>query len=173
MPRNGTSRNTVKPAVRRLPVTAKPQPDNAESGLTNSEIAELLATEAESASQPLQKAFRRASRKALLWPEEAHQLHRDGRSLTELPGIGPYLETIVDRQDLSLDLIRMAQKAGCRISIGTDSHGPSQLRFIEFGLAAAKLGGIDPSRILNFMSGEKLLGWAESVREKNAIRITK
>jgi histidinol phosphatase-like PHP family hydrolase len=376
MPRNGTSRNTVKPAVRRSPVTAKAQPDKAESGLTNSEIAELLATEAESASQPLQKAFRRASRKALLWPDEAYQLHHDGRSLTELPGIGPYLEKIVkrwlesspavptppdlrrdflswtearavlrrtpswarqtkgdlqmhtvwsdgsgtvqemaeaggalgyeyiaitdhskglkiaggineeqlerqaaeitgvnealdaagrgvrvlraielnlnptgegdmdskslarldlvlgcfhsslrkkddqterylaalrnpdiqilghprgriynfrlglnadwprvfalaaeldkaveidsypDRQDLSLDLIRMAKKAGCRISIGTDSHGPSQLRFIEFGLAAARLGGIDPSRILNFMSSEKLLGCAESGREK-------
>ena len=54
--------------------------------LTNSQIAELLATEAEELKQPLQKAFRRASRKALLWPEEASQLQQDGRSLTELAG---------------------------------------------------------------------------------------
>jgi histidinol phosphatase-like PHP family hydrolase len=47
------------------------------------------------------------------------------------------IDSYPDRQDLSLDLIRMAQKAACRISIGTDLHGPSQLRFIEFGLAAA------------------------------------
>ena len=66
------------------------EPDGADR-LTNSQIAELLATEAEGLKQPLQKAFRRASRKALLWPEEASTLQREGRSLTELPGIGPYL----------------------------------------------------------------------------------
>src|SRR5436309_12001047 len=32
-----------------------------------------------------------------------------------------------DRQDLSLDLVRLAKRAGCRISLGTDSHGRSQL----------------------------------------------
>jgi histidinol phosphatase-like PHP family hydrolase len=348
-----------------------------ESALTNSDIAELLATEAEGARQPLQKAFRRAARKALLWPVEASQLRQDGRSLTDFPGIGPYLEKIVsqwlnfppsiptapdirknfltwteaqsilhkapawsraakgdlqmhtlwsdgsgsiqemadaadalgyeyiavtdhsqglkiaggineeqlkqqafeiagvnealemadrkvrvihsielnlsptgegdmsdeslarldlvlgcfhsalrrkddqteryiaalrnpavhilghprgriynfrvglsadgppvfalaaeldkaveidsypDRQDLSLNLIRMAGKAGCRISIGTDSHGPSQLRFIEFGLAAARLGGIDRDRILNFMTREELMNWATRIRENN------
>jgi len=343
--------------------------------LTNSQIAELLAIEAEGQKQPLQKALRRASRKALLWAEEASQLQQEGRSLTELPGIGPYLEKIVgrwlklppliptapdirkdfltwtqvnshlqrdpawqgqlkgdlqmhtlwsdgsesiqemadaaeaigheyiaitdhsqglkiaggiseeqlrqqaveieavnetltnagrklrvlrsielnlspngesdmseeslagldlvlgcfhsalrrkddqterylaalgnpdiqilghprgriynfrlgldadwsrvfalaaeldkaveidsypDRQDLSLELIRLAKKAGCRISIGTDSHGASQLRFVAFGLAAAHLAAIDPERILNFMTREELLTWAESVRD--------
>jgi putative hydrolase len=377
MPRNGTSTNTRKKAAGRALVPAQRQPDTTPAILSNSGIAELLATEAEFALQPLQKAFRRAARKALLWPDEAHQLHREGRSLTELPGIGPYLEKIVcrwlesppgvptppdlrrnflswteaqaalretpswarqtkgdlqmhtvwsdgsgtvqemaeaaealgyeyiaitdhskglkiaggineeqlerqavevasvnqaldakehkvrvlhamelnlnprgegdmaskslarldlvlgcfhsslrkkedqterylaalcnpdiqilghprgriynfrlglnadwlhvfalaaeldkaveidsypDRQDLSIDLIRMAKKAGCRISIGTDSHGPSQLRFIEFGLAAASLAGIDPTRMLNFMSREKLLDWVESVRERS------
>ncbi len=72
------------------------EPDGADR-LTNSQIAELLATEAEGLKQPLQKAFRRASRKALLWPEEASTLQQEGRSLTELPGIGPYLEKIVGR----------------------------------------------------------------------------
>ena len=349
------------------------EPDGADR-LTNSQIAELLATEAEGLKQPLQKAFRRASRKALLWPEEASTLQQEGRSLTELPGIGPYLEKIVgrwlklppsvptapdirkdfltwtqatsnlqgdpfwrarlkgdlqmhtlwsdgsesiqemadaaeaigheyiaitdhsqglkiaggmseeqlrqqvveietinetlkdarrkirvlrsielnlspkgesdmskeslagldlvlgcfhsalrrkddqtdrylaalrnpdiqilghprgriynfrlglnadwprvfalaaeldkaveidsypDRQDLSLDLLRLAKRAGCRISIGTDSHGASQLRFIAFGLAAARTADLDPSRILNFMTGEQLRTWAASVR---------
>jgi hypothetical protein len=57
----------------------------------NSEIGELLARAAEHAKQPLQRALRRASRRALLWPEEAEDIIKDGRSLTELPGIGPYL----------------------------------------------------------------------------------
>jgi DNA polymerase (family 10) len=78
------------------------------------------------------------------------------------------IDSYPDRQDLSLDLVRMARKAGCRISIGTDSHGPSQLRFIEFGLAAARLGGIDPGRILNFMSRQELLNWAASIRQNHS-----
>ncbi len=348
------------------------------ASLTNADISELLATEAERASQPLRKAFRRAARKAFLWTDEASKLYEERRSLTELPGIGPYLEKIVrrwlehpplvpdppdirrnfltwtqahailqnapswsqsvkgdlqmhsvwsdgsgsiqemaeagealgyeyiaitdhakglkiaggideeqlarqaleiehvndamaaaghrlrvlhslelnlspsgagdmtdeslgrldlvlgcfhsalrkkedqteryvaalrnpaiqilghprgriynfrlgltadwprvfavaaeldkaveidsypDRQDLSLDLIRLAKKAACRISIGTDSHGPSQLRFIRFGLAAAAKAGIDGKRILNFMSRQELINWATSVRNMSA-----
>jgi histidinol phosphatase-like PHP family hydrolase len=347
--------------------------DGAEIPLSNAEIGELLATAAETSRQPLQKAFRRAARKALLWPEEAASVLHEGRSLTELPGVGPYLEKIIgkwlegpppppaipdirrnfftwteaqavlqkdaaapaprgdlqmhtlwsdgsgsiqemaeagealgyeyiaitdhsqglkiaggindeqlaqqagevaavndalgaagriiqvlhslevnlnpageadmsrqslakldlvlgcfhsslrkkedqtqryiaalrnpliqilghprgriynfrlgltadwprvfglaaeldkaveidsypDRQDLSLDLIRLAAKAGCRMSLGTDSHSPSQLRFIAFGLAAAFAGGIDHTRIVNFMTREELLLWAGSLR---------
>ena len=70
----------------------------------------------------------------------------------------------MDRQDLSFDLITLARKAGCRISLGTDSHGESQLGFIEFGLAAALKGEIDPERILNFMSREDLVNWANKER---------
>ena len=57
----------------------------------------MLTAEADRSSQPLQKAFRRAARKAFLWPEEAAKLYQERRSLTELPGIGPYLEKIVRR----------------------------------------------------------------------------
>jgi hypothetical protein len=65
--------------------------------LDNGEIAELLAVEGDAAKPPLQKAFRLAARRAFLWPEEASQLLRERRSLTELPGIGPYLEKIIRR----------------------------------------------------------------------------
>ena len=75
------------------------------------------------------------------------------------------IDSYPDRQDLSGDLIKLAAKSGCRISIGTDSHGPSQLRFIEFGLAAALSSGVKRERILNFMSAEDLLGWAAGLRE--------
>jgi hypothetical protein len=56
---------------------------------SNAQIAELLALAAESAKQPLQKALRRASRKAFLWPEEVSNLIQQRRSLEELPGVGP------------------------------------------------------------------------------------
>lgn len=74
------------------------------------------------------------------------------------------IDAYPDRQDLSVDILKLAKKAGCRISFGTDSHGPSQLRFIDFALAAALSAGIKSDRILNFMNREELLGWVSEVR---------
>lgn len=72
-----------------------------------------------------------------------------------------------DRQDISPDLLKLAAKAGCRISLGTDSHGPSQLRFIELGLAAAMTAKIKRDRILNFTSAAELLEWVGRVRQSS------
>jgi histidinol phosphatase-like PHP family hydrolase len=80
------------------------------------------------------------------------------------------IDSYPDRQDISPDLLKLAAKAGCRISIGTDAHGPSQLRFIELGLASALSAGIKPERILNFMSVPELLAWAGAAREYSANR---
>jgi len=77
------------------------------------------------------------------------------------------IDSYPDRQDLSIDLVNLAKKAGCRISLGTDSHGPSQLEFIELGLASALCAGIKRERILNFMSRDELLGWAATVRPES------
>ena len=65
-----------------------------------------------------------------------------------------------DRQDLNIDLLRLAKQEGCRISIGTDSHGPSQLEFISLGIAAVSLARIERDRVLNFLSLDQLLNWA-------------
>jgi histidinol phosphatase-like PHP family hydrolase len=75
-----------------------------------------------------------------------------------------------DRQDLSFDLVVLAKRAGCRISLGTDAHGPSQLSFIEFGLASALLAGVQRERILNFLSVDELTSWVDGLR---AIRKSK
>ena len=69
-----------------------------------------------------------------------------------------------DRQDLNVDLLRLAKEGGCRISLGTDSHGPSQLGFMEYSAAAALKAGIQHSRILNFMTAKEVTSWAESLR---------
>lgn len=63
--------------------------------IDNAAIAELLAREAEQASDKLQKALRRASRAAFLRPVEAAVLVREGKPLTDLPGIGPYLQRVL------------------------------------------------------------------------------
>src|ERR1051325_5108254 len=67
-------------------------------GVTNSDITELLAREAEACGEPLKgKALRRASRAAFMWPIEAAQLLDENRSLTELNGVGPYLSKVIQR----------------------------------------------------------------------------
>jgi histidinol phosphatase-like PHP family hydrolase len=71
-----------------------------------------------------------------------------------------------DRQDLSIDLLAIARTEGCRVSMGTDSHGASQLEFIDLGVAAAVRAKLDPKRILNYMPIDQLLEWAESVRDR-------
>jgi len=77
------------------PRSAQPGSKNGDGFLTNAAIAELLAVAADSAQMPLQKALRRASRKAFLWEEEAAAMVREGRSLTELPTVGPHLNRVI------------------------------------------------------------------------------
>lgn len=73
-----------------------------------------------------------------------------------------------DRQDLNVELLRLARREGCRISIGTDSHGSSQLGFIDLGVAAISLAGIGPERVLNFLQTEELLSWAKRDKARAA-----
>ena len=60
--------------------------------LDNGTLAELLARDADQANGQIRQALRRAARKAFLWQYEANDLLAWGRSLTELEGIGPFLE---------------------------------------------------------------------------------
>jgi histidinol phosphatase-like PHP family hydrolase len=76
------------------------------------------------------------------------------------------IDAYPDRQDLNVDLLKIAKASGRRISFGTDAHGSSQLRFITFALAASALAGIVSDRVVNFMNRDQLLEWAASVRER-------
>jgi histidinol phosphatase-like PHP family hydrolase len=51
--------------------------------------------------------------------------------------------------------------------MGTDAHGPSQLEFMELGVAAAIRAKLDRKRILNYMPTDQLLEWVESVRDRS------
>jgi len=65
--------------------------------LSNTDIAELLAQKAEEETGILSRAFRCAARSAFLWPDKAVDLAAQNRSLTELRGIGPYIEKQIRR----------------------------------------------------------------------------
>jgi DNA polymerase (family X) len=76
------------------------------------------------------------------------------------------IDAYPDRQDLNTALARLAAREGCRISIGTDAHGPSQLPFIELGLASALQAGVKRERVLNFLTRSELLDWVSEVRHR-------
>jgi histidinol phosphatase-like PHP family hydrolase len=65
--------------------------------LSNTNIAELLAQQTQTERGVLSRAFRRAARSAFLWPEEVSDLVAQNRSLTELRGIGPFIEKQIRR----------------------------------------------------------------------------
>ena len=73
-----------------------------------------------------------------------------------------------DRQDLNVELLKIARDHGTRISLGTDAHHGWQLEFIDLGLAAALRAKISADRIVNFMSLLELKTWAQALRHGNA-----
>ncbi len=67
------------------------------------------------------------------------------------------VDSYADRQDLSYELLLIAKKSGCLISIDTDAHHPWQLDFVDLGLAAALKAGINAKKIINFLDAKKLV----------------
>ena len=59
--------------------------------LTNKDISELLARRAEETEEHRSRAYRRAARAALMWPEEAADIVEQDRPLTELHQVGDRL----------------------------------------------------------------------------------
>jgi histidinol phosphatase-like PHP family hydrolase len=91
------------------------------------------------------------------------------RVFVEAARLGKALEIdcYPDRQDLSIDLLKVARDHGVLISLGTDAHHPWQLEFIELGLAAALQAKIPAQRIVNFMSMLDLKRWIQQLRERS------
>jgi putative hydrolase len=70
-----------------------------------------------------------------------------------------------DRQDLNVDLLKVAREYGTRISLGTDAHHPWQLEFIELGLAAVLRAKLPTQQIVNFMRIPALRNWIQRIRD--------
>ncbi|WP_309648085.1 PHP domain-containing protein [Nocardioides sp.] len=65
-----------------------------------------------------------------------------------------------ERRDPPTQLLELARDLGCVFSIDSDAHAPGQLDFLVLGCARAEAAGIDPDRIVNTWSQERLLSWA-------------
>ena len=59
--------------------------------MTNVQLSEALALASDGFEGNKQKALRRASRRAMTWPEEVAAVAAEGRDLTEFPAVGPWV----------------------------------------------------------------------------------
>lgn len=72
-------------------------------------------------------------------------------------GVAVEINSRPERQDPPMELIRLADEAGCLFSIDSDAHAPGQLDFLTYGAARATGAGIDPERIITTWPVERLL----------------
>ncbi|HYT41901.1 MAG TPA: DNA polymerase/3'-5' exonuclease PolX [Methylomirabilota bacterium] len=62
-----------------------------------------------------------------------------------------------ERLDLQDEHIRLAIQNGCKLSIDSDAHDRSHLRFVKFGIAQARRGWAEANDIVNTLPLEKFL----------------
>lgn len=66
------------------------------------------------------------------------------------------------RLDVDWRLIRYAIEQGCLLSIGPDAHSMDGLEDLEYGIAMARKGWIEPDHLVNTMSTEEFLQFASA-----------
>jgi DNA polymerase (family X) len=62
-----------------------------------------------------------------------------------------------ERLDLNDEYIRLAIQNGCKLSIDSDAHDRSHIRFLKFGVAQARRGWAEANNIVNTLPLEKFL----------------
>ena len=77
-----------------------------------------------------------------------------------------------DRQDIDVELLRVALESGCRISLGSDAHHVVDLDFMTFAKGAVALVGIPPERVINCMPADELIAWAAQHRHPEGAAVT-
>jgi histidinol phosphatase-like PHP family hydrolase len=91
------------------------------------------------------------------WPKVFDEAARTGKALE--------LDATPARQDLDVELARLAMRSGVRwFSIGSDAHAAAELGALPFGLATAVLAEIPRDRILNYRSADFVQKWAAQLR---------
>jgi len=64
-----------------------------------------------------------------------------------------------NRLDLSDVHARRAIEMGILLSVNTDAHSPADLDLIQFGVATARRGWVEPKDVINTWEPERLLRW--------------
>jgi histidinol phosphatase-like PHP family hydrolase len=86
-------------------------------------------------------------------------------------GVAMEVDAYPDRQDMDVDLLRLAATAGVWIAVDTDAHHPIDLDAMPLGVAALVSAGIPRSRVLNTMALGELRDWVAARRSRAAERV--
>jgi putative hydrolase len=77
-------------------------------------------------------------------------------------GVAVEINSRPERRDPPTKLLELAIQTGCLFSIDSDAHAPGQLDFQVYGCARAEELELDPDRIVNTWSRDRLVSWAQS-----------
>jgi histidinol phosphatase-like PHP family hydrolase len=81
-------------------------------------------------------------------------------------GVALEIDCTVARQDLPVELLKIARDSGAWFSMGTDAHAIHELDFMPLGLGAAAIAGIAPDRILPFRPADEVREWVQERRAR-------
>ncbi len=87
-------------------------------------------------------------------------------------GVAVEVDSYVDRQDLDVELLRIAARYDVWIAVDTDAHHPVDLLSMPFGTAALAEAGVAPARVLNTLPAGELIDWIAARRARAASRAT-
>jgi DNA polymerase (family 10) len=79
-------------------------------------------------------------------------------------GVALEVNGALDRLDASADVIHRATSKGVKLVISTDSHHPSDLVRVEYGVLNAQRGWARTSDVVNTLPTERFLAWAKARR---------
>lgn len=80
-------------------------------------------------------------------------------------GVAVEINSRPERRDPPTTLLALARDVGCLFAVDSDAHAPGQLDMLDYGCARAEAAGIDPERIVNTWSRDRLVAWARAPRD--------
>jgi putative hydrolase len=85
-------------------------------------------------------------------------------------GVALEVDAYPARQDLDLELLRLAARHDVWFAVDTDSHHPVDLDAMPLGVAALIEAGVPRERVINTFHRDRLLEWIASRRSRAAAR---
>jgi histidinol phosphatase-like PHP family hydrolase len=108
-------------------------------------------------AHPRGRVFNRRRGLSADWPRVFETAAEEGKAME--------IDAHPSRQDIDVELLKLARDTGVWISIGTDAHLLRELRYVEFGVALAIRAGFPRERILNYQPVDSVLEWARGRTE--------
>ncbi|MDQ6847538.1 MAG: PHP domain-containing protein [Candidatus Dormibacteraeota bacterium] len=85
-------------------------------------------------------------------------------------GVALEVDAYSDRQDLDLELLRLAARHEVWIAVDTDSHHPIDLDAMPLGIATLIEAGVPRERVINTLAHDELVEWVAARRARAAAR---